>query len=126
MPPASQGMRLKVKLTQSAQRDLSQLLRWTQEQFGLESAQKYLRLIQAALTDLSIQPDRLGVRELIELRDSMRSYHLRYSRNSLPTPQRIKQPRHLLLFRVSRNRLQITRILHDSMDVATHLLQDPL
>jgi toxin ParE1/3/4 len=123
-PLTHTGRHLTVKLTDSAQRDINQILQWTQQQFGLQAAQNYLLLIQTALKDLSSHPARLGVRSCPEVLKPAFIYHLRYSKQRMPAASRIKQPRHMLVFSTYRNELRIARILHDSMDIQSQVISE--
>jgi len=49
------------------------------------------------------------------------AYHLRHSRLSMPAELRVKTPRHLLVYRFTNEEVQISRVLHDSMDIPPRL-----
>jgi toxin ParE1/3/4 len=53
----------------------------------------------------------------------MRSYHLRHSRDRARTADGlVRQPRHLLLYRVTRpDLIGVGRVLHDGMEIERHL-----
>jgi len=51
---------------------------------------------------------------------SVRTYHLASSRKRSTTSKHVAKPRHLVLFRVKRNVIEVARLLHDAMDFAQH------
>lgn len=86
---------------------------WTAEHFGVEQARRYRQTLFAALRDLDDGPEAIGVRDRAELGRNVRSLHVARHR---------RRGRHLILFTVgAEERIQILRILHDSMDLARHL-----
>jgi plasmid stabilization system protein ParE len=118
--PASQANGLQLKIAQRAQSDMSQILEWTQHQHGTQAAIRYLELMKLALNDILIKPNRLGVHAQPSL-PRISLYHLRHSTKRLPKEQHVKQPKHILVFRVSSKRLHVVRLLHESMDVDMQL-----
>jgi toxin ParE1/3/4 len=105
--------RWKVRLTAAAEADVHAIVLWMAEHFGVEQARRYRATILAALRDLDAGPEAVGVRERVELGRGLKSLHVaRHGRRG----------RHLILFTVgAEDRIQILRILHDSMDLARHL-----
>ena len=86
---------------------------WTVAHFVVEQARRYRGTIFAALRDLGDGPEAVGIRERAELGRGLKSLHVaRHGRRG----------RHLILFTAdAEERIQILRILHDSMDLARHL-----
>lgn len=105
--------RWKVRLTAAAEADVRAIFLWTVEHFGVEQARRYRQTIFAALRDLGDGPEGAGVRDRVELGRGLKSLHVaRHGRRG----------RHLILFAAgAEDRIQILRILHDSMDLARHL-----
>jgi toxin ParE1/3/4 len=112
---------LKLKIAHLAQSDMGHILQWSQDQHGSQAAIRYLQLIKLALQDILIKPDRLGVRSERLSPSSVSIYHLRHSAKRMPTEQRVRHPRHILVFRSTAKQLHLFRILHDSMDMQTQL-----
>ena len=54
------------------------------------------------------------------LADGVKTYHLRFSRNRVKG-ERVKRPRHFLLYRVTGNLVEVARVLHDSRDLERHI-----
>jgi toxin ParE1/3/4 len=113
-------------LARAARADIVDLLAYTEENFGQVARIRYLRLIEAALLDIAEDPDRIGSVARPELGRSIRSYHLRFSREHARTEHGIVlRPRHLLLYRFARADLVgVGRVLHDAMEIRRHVPKD--
>lgn len=99
--------------------DIHEIHDWTIAHFGYVAAERYHELIQQAIWDVVDDPERPGSREVAELSEPMRSYHIKLSRGRAPAP--VKRPRHFLLYRVHNGeRLEIVRVLHDRMEPSRH------
>jgi len=110
------------RLSDAAQRDVLDILGWTQEQFGEVARLRYEGLIVAALRDVASQPDRPGSLERPELGTGVRSSHLRLSRQHVkPALESMRRPRHFLVYRAEPGLVVIGRVLHDAMELARHL-----
>ena len=111
------------RLSPLAEADLESILAWTHENFGEQSRLRYEALIVRAILDVADNPYRPGCHPRPELAAGAVTYHLLHSRDRVPRATgRVKQPRHLLLFRVSADgSLEIGRVLHDSMDLERNL-----
>lgn len=113
------------RLSDAAQRDVLDILGWTQEQFGEAARLRYEALIVAALRDVASQPDRPGSLDRPELGAGVRSWHLRLSReHARPALGGVRRPRHFLVYRLEPGLVVIGRILHDAMELARHLEGD--
>ena len=105
--------RWKVRLTAAAEDDFRSIVVWTAEHFGFEQALRYRATIFAALRELGDGPDTPGTLDRAELGRKLRSLHV---------ARRGRRCSHVILFAaVEGERLDIVRILHDSMDFARHL-----
>lgn len=113
-------MQLQPSFTEKALTDLSSIQTWTEENFGLEISQRYDALIENALAQLLESPSRLGVQQHPALSSEIHLFHLRFSRNS-EKKRLIQLPRHFIVFRVDHDVLTVLRVLHDSMDLQSHL-----
>ncbi|MGV6873864.1 type II toxin-antitoxin system RelE/ParE family toxin [Pseudochelatococcus sp. B33] len=108
--------RWRVRLSAAAEEDVLNIVLWTAEHFGAEQARRYRATIFAALRDLGDGPDATGTRDRAELGRNLRSLHV---------ARRGRRGRHIILFAaVDDVRIEIVRILHDSMDLARHLPAD--
>lgn len=74
--------------------------------------------ITQALLDLRRDPQRRGVRPSY---GDLWAYHIRSSSRRLEPFARVRNPRHIVVFRFDDERLEVVRILHDSMDLERRL-----
>lgn len=111
------------RLSATAQDDIVGVLAYTEERFGSIARRRYEALFVVGLRDLAANPMCLGSIARPELGRSMRSYHLRHSRNRARTPDGVvRLPRHFLLYRTMRpDLIGIGRVLHDGMEMEAHL-----
>lgn len=113
-----------VILAATADRDFIEVMDWSAERFGAAAADRYATLIQQALIDLGGDPFRPGARQRSELPKDIYTYHLAGSRDRVHG-DRVKAPRHFVLYRVLFTRVEVLRILHDSRDLERHLPESP-
>ena len=92
------------RLTPAAQRDLSSIWDFTEERWDIGQAETYLVEIRAAIERIAADPFR--GRNCDQVRDGYR----RYSIGS-----------HLIYYVASSDRVDVIRILHQSMDPTRHL-----
>lgn len=104
-----------------ARRDVLDLARHSEVQFGRDARDRYLALIGQAVLDLRRDPTRPGVQCRAELPPDVRLYHLRHSRSGLAPRERPATARHVMVFRETAERVEIVRVLHDAMDWVRHL-----
>lgn len=110
-----------IVLSGAAQQDITQILEWTQEAFGDTGRTRYENLISTALIDLRADPSRTGVRQREDIGKSVCTHHLASSRKRTTTGMLVAKPRHLVLFRVKKNMIEVARLLHDAMDFVQHV-----
>ena len=103
-----------------AGRDFIEIINWSSEQFGPLATDRYEALIGQALIDVGDNPFRPGTRQHPNLPKSVYTYHLASSRDRI-SGDRVKTPRHFLLYRIIAFRVEVLRILHDSRDLAQHV-----
>jgi toxin ParE1/3/4 len=114
------------RLSPQAEEDIEAILAWSHGQFGEQIRRRYEELIVQAMLDLASNPTRAGTRQRPELGNGVSTYHIRYSRDRVTrSAGRIRKPRHFLIFRVAADGcLEISRVLHDSLDLERHLPPD--
>lgn len=101
-----------------AQRDIATLLRHSVSLFGAAAARRYHALLTQAQSDLLADPQRAGVTSYNRAPETF----LFHARNSKGRAQgRVGSPRHILVFRLAPDKLEIVRVLHDAMDIEAHL-----
>lgn len=112
-----------VVLAKAANADIVSILEWSHENFGEQARLRYEALLTQAIIDIAESPDRPGCVPREELAAEARTYHLWHSRNRVgKRPGVVSKPRHFLLFRISaQGDIEIGRVLHDSMDLASNL-----
>ncbi len=113
----------RVVVAPAAEEDIVEILTWSHEHFGESARLRYEALLTQAIVDIAENPESAGSMSREELADGARTYHLWHSRQrSAKTVVLVAKPRHLLLFRVNaKGEIEIGRVLHDSMDLASNL-----
>lgn len=110
----------KLLITTPAQSDLGDIRSYTQEHYGFLGAQAYDAVLKQALRDLRDDPYRPGSKERPEIGKNIRSYHTSLSRERAGSG--VKSPRHFVLYFLPHDdEVVISRILHDSRDLARHV-----
>lgn len=99
--------------------ELTAILAYSEASFGPAAADRYRDLINAAVEDIRDDPERLGARRFGE----RWLYHLRHGRSRLFGPA-IGNPRHILMYRFTDQRVTLLRVLHDAMDLPARLTDD--
>jgi toxin ParE1/3/4 len=114
-----------IHIAKAAQDDIEQILEWTVHAFGTVGLKRYETLIRAALSDLSTNPSRIGVRIRGDIGADICTYHLASSpRRASTSGKQVAKPRHLIVFRIKGEVVQVARLLHDAMDFAQHAPED--
>jgi toxin ParE1/3/4 len=105
-----------VRLTQSAERDFTDIVHWSVQRFGPTQARIYAETVSIALQDLAATgPTLAGVVARDEISPGLSTLHVARNR---------RKGRHFILFRVTgRNQhvIDVLRILHDAMDLPRHV-----
>lgn len=110
----------KLIVTVPARSDLRDIRRYTVNRHGIGGADAYDALLKQTLRDIRDDPFRPGSRERSELGEGIRSFHSSLSRGRAGSP--IKSPRHFVLYFVpDEDAVAVSRILHDSRDLARHV-----
>jgi toxin ParE1/3/4 len=112
-----------LELSLQALADSEEISRWTEAHFGASAAVRYAALIAQAMIDLRQDASRLGISPLPEFGDQAFFYRLAFSRRNVPRSiGRVKDPRHLVLFRIlADGSIEVGRILHESMELSSNL-----
>lgn len=102
-----------VRLGAVAELDFANILRWTAERFGIRQATLYRDTLRQAIADLLRDgPNVAGSKARNEIMRNLRTLHVaRHGRRG----------RHFLAYRAKGRRIEIIRILHDSVDLVRHL-----
>ena len=107
-------MRWSIRVARSAQQDIAAIRAWTRERFGARQALAYARTLALALQALGeAGPDVAGARLRGDLGQDIRVLHV---------ARQGRHGRHFVVFRPGgKHRIDVLRILHDSMDLTQHL-----
>jgi toxin ParE1/3/4 len=117
---------MNVIIAPKARSDIASILEWTHEDFGPQTMNRYAKLIKTAIEEIAADPECAGSEPRPEIAKNCRTYHLVHGRKrAAARGDRIRKPRHLLLYRVTAaGKLEIGRVLHDSMELDRHLPEE--
>lgn len=86
--------------------------------WGIDAADRYHRLILAAMTAVGECPTLLGSRDVPRVA-GLRTYHLRSARRLVEQEYRVSEPRHLVIYRMTQDGVvEILSLVHDRMLLA--------
>ncbi|MDX8388514.1 MAG: type II toxin-antitoxin system RelE/ParE family toxin [Ghiorsea sp.] len=91
-------------ITVSAAKDLQSIAKYTQQTWGTKQKKKYLSLFQNSFQELCRNPQ--SGKQYNELHQGLCSHLCQ---------------KHIIFYLNTKNELQIIRVLHQSMDVESHL-----
>ena len=116
------------RLSPLAERDIETILAWTHAQFGEKARLRYEALLIQGIQDCASHSRRQGRVARPEIAPEAMTYHLRFSRDRVDRRiGRVQRPRHFVLFRELPNQcVEISRVLHDSMELERHVPPDLL
>jgi toxin ParE1/3/4 len=112
------------RVSSLAEADIEAILEWTHEHFGENARVRYEALLLRAILDIASGRSGLGSVSCPEIAADARIYHIKHSRDRITRLiGRVRRPRHFLLYRLdSDGVIEISRVLHDSMDLNRELL----
>ncbi len=101
--------------TDLANADFFEIILRSRKRFGKRASDRYSALIEQAILDLAVNPDRPGTRRMPSLGNGIYFYHIRHSRKQIPQARhRVLRPRHFIAFRLqAATQIQILRIVYD-------------
>jgi toxin ParE1/3/4 len=104
----------KVRLTLSARADLEDILVWTLAEFGSHQARVYAETLARAIHSLSAGPGVAGAHARPEIGNDI--YTLHVARGG-------RKGRHFALYRIllKERSIDVLRLLHDAMDLKSHI-----
>jgi toxin ParE1/3/4 len=104
----------RVRLAERAEEDLLGITVWTLENFGSQQAEIYAETLSLAIEALLDGPEILGCTAREDIGPSVRTLHV---------ARQGRKGRHFVVFRTAPEQtIEVLRLLHDSMDLARHLL----
>lgn len=109
------------RLTASAKRDMSSILRASKNEHGNDARTRYAALLWAAMRRVAENPGGRSTADRGDLRPGIRSFHIRHSRDeSREAP--VANPVHVIFYRVIQpGLLEIVRVLHERMEPGRHV-----
>ena len=111
----------RLRVAGPAKRDTGRVLRHSREEFGQEAANRYRVLLDQALRDLADDSNRPGVRNIDDVREGYRAFHLKFSRDRTSQPT-VRHPRHVIVFRMERDgAVLVARVFHERQLLQRHL-----
>ena len=102
-------------MSDTAEADYDEILRWTAKRFGAMQAASYGMLPGEALAHLERGPTIAGARRRDEIGAGLRILHVG------------RPGRHIILFQIGSEAgrtIDVLRILHDAMDLARHVQRE--
>jgi len=104
---------MNVVVTQLAAAEMEAIVVETRLRFGDRASRRYLILLRQALRDLSRKTVLEAPDAALSLPEGFGAYHLLRSRANVVPEDRVRSPRHYILFRVDRDQLVVLRVVHD-------------
>ena len=113
----------RIRVTGPARSDVKKILRRSSAEFGNQARQRYRRLIEQALQDLSEDAARVGVQAIDDIREGYLVYHLKWSCKP-SAGSHVRQPRHLIVFCVDNSdNIIVARVFHERQMLSRHLVE---
>ncbi len=106
----------------AARQDIKNILKWSAENFGDASLERYKTLLAVAIAEIHADPQLLHSYEEPGLQSGIRLYHIRHSRKRAAVQDQIVgNPRHIVVYMGVNGDTVIVRILHDQMELALRI-----
>lgn len=107
-------------LSGPARNDLLEIREYTLQTYGPVAADAYDSLLRQAFKDIRDNPFRPGSKDRPEIGANIRSFHASLSRRRASSS--VKSPRHFVLYFLPKeNEIVVSRVLHDTRDLARHI-----
>lgn len=104
---------MNVVVTELAAAEMEAILVETRLRFGERAARRYLILLRQSLHDLARKTVLEAPDSALALPEGFGAYHLLRSRANVVPEDRVKSPRHYLLFQIGVGELIVLRVVHD-------------
>jgi toxin ParE1/3/4 len=105
-----------IRLADQAEQDLLDIIRWTNENFGVRQAEHYAETIALAIEALHDGPEILGAKLRDDIAEGIHTLHV---------ARQGRKGRHFVAFSVSEGHIiNVLRLLHDSMNLTKYLSKD--
>ena len=111
------------RLSGPAKADIAAILKRSEELHGKDARIRYRACLSAAMRRVAAEPDAPSTMDRAELVQSVRSFHIRHSRDESREPP-VADPVHIIFYRaVEPGIIEIVRVLHERMEPGRHLEQ---
>jgi plasmid stabilization system protein ParE len=97
-----------------ARRQAVTILRKSLQRHGPDAARRYGALIVAAMEAAARDPLLIGSAAIPSL-ENIRAYPIRFSRAKIAVQDRVQSPRHVIVYRVDAEIVEIICVVHDRM-----------
>jgi toxin ParE1/3/4 len=98
-----------------AERTVEDIIAYSASTFGEEAADRYLRLMLAVFHVLAVDPLKPPSRA-VGVEGKIRVFHLRHGLRFVPANQRVRDPRHIVVYRSGADGItDILALVHDRM-----------
>lgn len=106
------------RLAGHAEDRIDQVVLSSAQQFGIDAAVRYNKLILAALAAVGAAPDLAGSKTVPRMQ-GLRTFPLHLARRLVEPEDRVERPRHLVIYRLAPDGVvEILSLVHDRMDLA--------
>lgn len=105
------------RISAPARVDLAQILATSFERWGESGQQRYAALLAASMRAIARDPAGPITRARAELASGIRSLHLRQARGA----RGVKDPVHVIFYRMDVDIVEVIRVLHERMDPTRHV-----
>ncbi len=107
----------RLRISAPARDDLEDILATSLERWGVTGRARYAALLAAAMRRIARDPEGSATRDRVELSTGVRSLHIRDARGA----RGVKDPVHLIFYRVNADVVEVVRVLHERMEPTLHL-----
>ncbi len=112
----------RLRLSGPANEDIRSIWENARSTYGYEEAIAYSELLEQAIRDVVVDPERPSSIPRPELGAGVRSYHTELSKHRSGTG--IKSPRHVIVYALRHvDEVYVLRILHDRINLRRQLLE---
>jgi toxin ParE1/3/4 len=108
---------VRLRISGPAREDLEHILATSLERWGKAGRARYAALLAAAMRAIAHDPEGSTTRTRAELLPGVRSLHIRHARGA----RGVKDPVHVIFYRVTDERIEVVRVLHERMEPSLHV-----
>lgn len=105
------------RISRLARDDLQRILTTSADRWGAAGRARYAALFAAAIRAIARAPEGSATRDRAELSAGVRSLHIR----QVHAAHGVKEPVHVIFYRVDADVIEVVRVLHERMEPALHV-----